>query len=148
MPISVQQILSSNLPVGFTGSQGPAGAAGAIGYVGSAGASGAVRMVTYADASPLTVNTDTTDMASTVYTGASGTYVINNPVGTISDGQKLIIRIQATNSQTLTFGTAFDGSTDLPLPTTLSGGSKIDYLGFMYSNTQLKWNLVAKNFGF
>jgi hypothetical protein len=85
-----------------------------------------------------------------IFTGASDTFTIANTTGSIAvtDGQRLMMRIQATNSQTLAFQAQFDGSTDLPLPTSLTGSSKVDYLGFVYNTTPGHWQLVAKNFGF
>ena len=135
-------------PQGPQGTVGFTGSAGATGFVGSAGSDGGGRVVSYANSSSLTVNTSSTDIATMIYTGAAGVFSINNTTGDVSDGQKLLIRITATNSQTLSFGTQFDGSDDLPLPTSLSGSSKTDYMGFLYSNTSSLWNMVAKNFGF
>ena len=106
------------------------------------------RVVDYANSSTFTVNADSTDIATMVYTGATGTLTIANTTGTPINGQKLIYRIQCTNSQTLSFATGFTGSTDLALPTTTSGSSKYDYLGFIYNSTSTTWHLLAKNFGF
>jgi hypothetical protein len=49
---------------------------------------------------------------------------------------------------TLSFNAIFAFSTDLVQPTTTTGGLKYDYLGFIYNSTALKWQVVAKVFGF
>jgi hypothetical protein len=106
------------------------------------------RNITYADATSITINAGNTDMAIQVNTQVVGTFTINAPTGTLSDGQKLMFRLQSTNIQTFSWDAVFDGSTDLNLPTTSSGSSKYDYMGFMYNSGQSKWNMISKNFGF
>jgi hypothetical protein len=106
------------------------------------------RTTTIANGTSITMNADTTDIAIQVNTQAAGTLTINAPTGTLVDGQKLTLRLQATNAQTFSFNGVFAGSTDLPLPLTSSSGSKYDYLGFIYNSTAAKWQLIAKNFGF
>ena len=83
-----------------------------------------------------------------INTQAVGTFTINAPTGTLSDGQKLMFRLQSTNIQTFSWDAVFDGSTDLNLPSTSSGSSKYDYMGFIYNTTATKWQILAKNFGF
>lgn len=107
-----------------------------------------VRVVSIADGTSITVNSDTTDIATQVNTQVAGTLTINAVTGTPSNGQKFIIRLQATNAQTFSWNAVFTGSTDLSLPTTSSSGSKYDYLGFIYNSTATKWQMLAKNFGF
>tara|TARA_R110000868_G_scaffold360090_1_gene622132 strand:- start:53 stop:367 length:315 start_codon:yes stop_codon:yes gene_type:complete len=104
--------------------------------------------VAVTDATSITVNGDTTDVATQVNTQAAGTLTINAVTGTLVNGQKIIIRLQATNAQTFSWNAVFIGSTDLTLPTTSSSGSKFDYVGFIYNTTTSKWHLLAKNFGF
>jgi hypothetical protein len=78
----------------------------------------------------------------------TGTLTVNAPTGTPYDGQKLLFRIQSTNSLTFVFNAIFIGSTDLAPPTVTSGGSKYDYMGWMYNSGDTKWNLISRNFGF
>jgi hypothetical protein len=73
---------------------------------------------------------------------------INAPTGTLSNGQKIIFRLTSTNVQTFSWNAVFIGSTDLALPTASSGSSKEDYVGFIYDSTAVKWQLLAKVFGF
>lgn len=119
-------------------------------YSGSAWTSipGQVRTTTIADATSITINSDTTDLAVQVNTQAAGTLTVNAPTGTPINGQKIILRLQATNLQTFSWNAAFVGSTDLALPTTSSSGSKYDYVGFVYNSTAGKWQMIAKMFGF
>lgn len=106
------------------------------------------RVVTIADATSVTINADTTDIATQANTQSAGTLTINAPTGTPFDGQKLIFRLSSTNVQTFSWNAAFQASTDLNLPTSSSGGGKYDYVGFIYNSTAAKWQLLAKVFGF
>jgi len=106
------------------------------------------RTVSYADATSLTFNADTTDTATQANTQATGTLTINAPTGTPYNGQKLIFRLQSTNVQTFAWNAAFSASLDLTLPTASTGSSKYDYMGFQYNSTSAKWNLLARVFGF
>ena len=112
-------------------------------------ASGSVlRVVSYADATSITINANTTDLAIMTTTQSAGTLTINAPTGTLTDGQRLLWRLRSTNVQLLSWNGVFAGSTDLPLPTSSSGGSKYDYMGFIYNTTSATWQILAKNFGY
>lgn len=106
------------------------------------------RVVSYTDATSITINADTTDIATMVNTQATGTFTINAPTGSLFNGQKLMFRLKSTNVQTLSWNAVFGGSTDAPLPTASSGSSLTDYLGFIYDSTANKWHVIAKNFGY
>jgi hypothetical protein len=67
------------------------------------------------------MNADTTDIATQINTQAAGTLTINAPTGTISNGQKIMLRIKSTNVQTFSWNAIFAGSTDSALPTATSG---------------------------
>jgi hypothetical protein len=108
----------------------------------------ATRLVTIANATSITANADTTDIAVQANTQVAGTLTINAPTGTPVDGQKLVIRLSSTAVQTFSFNAIFTGSTDQALPTVSSSGGKYDYMGFQYNSTAAKWNFIAKNFGF
>ncbi len=106
------------------------------------------RIVSHADATSITIDADTTDLATMINTQAAGTFTINAPTGTLFDGQKLMFKIKSTNAQTFSWNAVFAGSVDAPLPTTSSGASKTDYLGFIYDSSASKWHVIAKNFGY
>jgi hypothetical protein len=106
------------------------------------------RVVVVSDATSITINGDTTDIATQANTQSAGTLTINAPTGTPFNGQKVILRLLSTNVQTFSWNAAFAGSTDVPLPTTSTGTSKYDYMGFVYNSTAAKWQIIAKNFGF
>jgi hypothetical protein len=133
---------------GVAGPTGPTGATGSTGPTGPTGAMYGSRVVSYADATSITMNADTTDMATMANTQAAGTFTLNAPTGTLANGQKLMFRMTSTNVQTFSWNSVFRGSTDLVLPTASSGAGKEDYLGFIYDSTAIKWDLIAKNFGF
>ena len=106
------------------------------------------RVVSITDATSITINADTTDIATQANTQTAGTLTVNAPTGTPVNGQKLVLRLQSTNVQTFSWNAIFTGSTDLVLPTSSSGSSKYDYVGFIYNSTAAKWQLLAKVFGF
>jgi hypothetical protein len=106
------------------------------------------RVVSTATAASITINADTTDVATMENTEIAGTFTINAPSGTPTNSQKLIFRLSSTAAQTFSWNAIFQGSTDLVLPTVSSGGGNYDYMGFMYNSVNSKWQLVASNFGF
>lgn len=130
------------------GSSGQALTTDGAGNLSFATVGGSKRVVALADSTTLTVNASTTDLATQINTQAAGTLTIASPTGSPTDGQQITIRITSTNIQTFSWNAAFVGSTDLPLPPTSTGAGKTDYLGFVYSTAAVKWQLIAKNFGF
>ena len=106
------------------------------------------RVVALANATTITFNTDTTDIATQANTQLAGTLTVSAPTGTPINGQKLILRINSTNVQTFSWNAIFVSSTDLTLPSVTSGGTKTDYIGFIYNSGVSKWQILAKNFGF
>ena len=106
------------------------------------------RVVVIADGTSITINADTTDIATQANTQSAGTLTIAAPTGTPVNGQKLILRLLSSNIQTFSWNAVFAGSTDLTLPTASTGSSKYDYMGFMYNSASSTWQMLAKNFGF
>lgn len=106
------------------------------------------RVVAIADGTSVTINADTTDIATQANTQVAGTLTMNAPTGTLYNGQKLIFRMSSTAIQTFSWNSVFAGSTDLGLPTASSGGGLTDYVGFIYNSTSSKWQMLAKVFGF
>lgn len=106
------------------------------------------RVTTAADAVSITPNADNDDFTIQLNTQAAGTLTINNPSGTPTDRQPLNIQVKCTNAQTWAFGAQFRGSSDLALPTTSTGSSKWDKMGFEWNANDSKWDYVAKVYGF
>lgn len=101
------------------------------------------RVNSMADGASITPNGDTTDEATHSNTQPAGNLAVNSPSGTPTDGQRLVMRLKSSNAQTYNFNAVYRGSADVPLPTTLTGNNKTDYLGFLYNSTDTKWDLVA-----
>ena len=137
---------STNLGLGTMATQD----ASAVAITGGSMSGTAVtqRVVVIADGTSITINADTTDIATQANTQSAGTLTIAAPTGTPVNGQKLILRLLSSNIQTFSWNAVFAGSTDLTLPTASTGSSKYDYMGFIYNSTAVKWQLLAKNFGF
>jgi hypothetical protein len=106
------------------------------------------RVVVIADGVSVTMNADTTDMATQANTQVAGTLTIASPTGTLVDGQKLIFRLRSTNQQTFAWNAVFAGSSSTALPASSTGGTKYDYMGFIYNSTAAKWQLVGASYGF
>ncbi len=89
-------------------------------------------------------NADTDDVYKITAQAAAVT-TINNPSGTPTEGQTLMIRVKDDGTaRALTWsGTQWRASTDLALPTTTTLG-KTMYLGFVWNATDSKWDLLAK----
>lgn len=108
----------------------------------------APRVVPITDGISITVNADITDIATQINTQVAGTLTINAPTGTLRDGQKFILKIKSTNSQTFSWDVIFSGSFDIALPSSTTGSDLTDYMGFQYDTISSKWHMIAKNFGF
>jgi len=106
------------------------------------------RVLTVADATSISLNSDAADFFTQANTQVIGTLTINAPTGSPVNAQRLIIRIRSTNVQTFAWNAIFIGSDELFLPTVTSGSTKYDYFGFFYNTTASKWQLVSKLMGF
>jgi hypothetical protein len=104
--------------------------------------------VVITDGTTVTIDADSTDIATQANTQAVGTLTIAAPTGTPASGQKLIFRLLSTNIQTFSWNAAFQGSIDLPLPSASTGAGDYDYFGFIWNSTASKWQLLAKNMGY
>jgi len=100
------------------------------------------RVYSTTSLSTLTVASDSYDIAK--LTAQAASLIIANPTGTPTDGQPLEIWIKDNGTaRTITsFGTNFNASTDLPVPTTTIAG-KWMHLGFKYNSTTSKWDFLA-----
>jgi hypothetical protein len=86
------------------------------------------------------LNMDNLDMF--IVTAQAGALLFNSPGGTLAQGRQLIIRIKDNGTaRALTWNSVFRAmGTALPSTTVLS---KTLYLGFIYSSTDTKWDLIA-----
>lgn len=74
----------------------------------------------------------------------TGNITVNNPNGTLTDGQQMIFQFlqDGTGSRTITWGSAFAFGTDIT-GTTTSGASLTDYATCVYDSTSTKWRVVG-----
>lgn len=88
------------------------------------------------------LNGDTTDMF--IVTAQTGALKFNNPSGTPTDGQTLIISVASstTSARALTWDTAF-GSTTVTLPSTTAATTATLTIGFIWSVSKSLWQCVA-----
>lgn len=111
------------------------------------GALGIIRgATTVASSSTPTPNIDTTD--TYIITALAATATFGAPTGTPRDGMKLLIRIKDNGTpRSLAWNAIYRQGTDIALPST-TVTSKTLYAGFIYNNTDTKWDLVALATGF
>lgn len=90
----------------------------------------------------VTIDSDVTDILT--ITAQAGALLFNNPSGTPTQGQTLIVRIKDDGTaRALTYDTQFRAmGTTLPTTTVLS---KTLYMLFMRNTTDTKWDLLATN---
>ncbi len=101
------------------------------------------RVVSPADATSTTPNSDNADMTYQNNTAAGGTHTVNADTGTPTNGQLWIFKIKTTNVQTFSWNAQYVGGSTIALPTSTSGSSKIDYIGFIYDTVNSKWHCIS-----
>jgi hypothetical protein len=138
-----------NPATGFTGNFFDCHLAGggslfAIDYRGGLTLAGRIvdRVVTAADATSVTPNSDNADTTYQLNTQSIGTLTINADGGTPIECQDWWFKIKSTNVQTFSWNAVFVGTTDVSLPTTTSGSGKIDRFEFRYDIVNSKWVCV------
>ncbi len=82
------------------------------------------------------------------YSANTANFTFVNPSVTPKDGEKYIVRIKSNGVYTVSYGTKYAGSVDMPLPTATTGSNKVDFFLFTYHKDADKMYLIAKNFGF
>ncbi len=105
------------------------------------------RVVTAADATSVTPNTDSADWTYQLNTQATGTLTINADAGTPTNCQAWGFKIKSTNVQTFSWDSEYVGGT-VALPTVSSGGSNIDYFTFIYDTVDSKWHFTGQSLNF
>lgn len=96
------------------------------------------RVVGYASAATITVDANTTDIATTTI---NQTTTFANPTGVIINGQMFELIGTATGTRTISWGTNFASSTDLNNILTVASGTT-RWL-FEYTTDRSKWELVG-----
>ena len=88
------------------------------------------------------IASDTQDMF--IVTAQAGDLLFNNPTGTPTDGQKLIISVASstTSARALTWGNGY-GATTVALPTTTTATTATLTMGFIWSASKSLWQCVA-----
>lgn len=89
-----------------------------------------------------TINTDNYDLFSITGQTVDITSMTTNLSGTPTSGQSLIIQITGTASRAITWGTGFESSGNVTLPSTTSGTTMLS-VGFIYNSATSKWTCVA-----
>jgi hypothetical protein len=85
------------------------------------------------------LNADTLD--EFIVTAQAGALKFNNPSGTPTDGQCLLIAVTGTAARALTYDTQFQAST-VALPTTTVSTNRLN-MGFIWSSATSKWIIVG-----
>jgi hypothetical protein len=142
--IGTTRVMSINGTSVGIGTSSPAYTLDVSGTVNGAGLRGKYipRTSSTTSTTSVTPTIDTEDVF--VVTAQAQSLTINNPTGTIVNGQRFILRIKDNGTpQSLTFGNLYRASTDLPLPSITLAGKTI-YLGFIYNSDANRWDLIAK----
>ena len=95
-------------------------------------------------AASYTTNTGTSlnidNLDEFIVTAQAGALLFNNPTGTPTDGQELLIAVTGTAARALTYGTQFEAST-VVLPTTTVTTARLD-MKFVWRADTSKWRIV------
>lgn len=103
---------------------------------------------TAANATSITPNTDTADITYQANTQAVGTLTINADAGVgQTNGRSWLLKIKSTNVQTFSWTSGYVGGTTA-LPTTTTGGGKIDNYSFIYDTVNSKFQFTGQALGF
>lgn len=67
-----------------------------------------------------------------------------------ADGQRFVLRLRqdGTGGRSISFGSAYRGSSDTALPSTTGTASATDYFAFRYNAASSKFDFMAPNKGF
>lgn len=100
------------------------------------------RILTVTYTATITPNASITDILRVTLTG---NVIMNVPTGTFVDGQQIQYELtqDSTGSRTISFGTGYGFSTDLPSPTLTTTANKTDILGFEYNAVVGVWRCMA-----
>lgn len=98
-----------------------------------------------------TINTDASlgyVVGSTYRVTLGGNRTIANPTN-LTDGQRIIYEIKqdATGSRTVSWGSKFTWSDDIPLPTLSTSAGYVDFVSFVYNSSADKLYVTGTNIG-
>lgn len=86
------------------------------------------------------------DQCAITHTGAAGTLTMANPSGTPTDGEMMLVRFQCSALQTLTWGSNFIASTNVPLPTQCPVTTALEFhIGLIYISSLGKFQVMASD---
>ena len=101
------------------------------------------RVLTTASSATPTLNTDDYDMHRITALAAAITNMSTNLTGTPTDGQSLIISITDNGTaRAITWGTSFEASGTVALPTTTVISTRID-VAFIWNTVSSKWRIMG-----
>jgi hypothetical protein len=85
---------------------------------------------------------------STFTVTLGGSRTLANPTN-LTDGQRMVFRLKqdGTGSRTITWGSKYRFSTDIPSPTLSTIANYVDYVAFIYNLTDDKLDVVGVNIG-
>ena len=101
------------------------------------------RIVTAADATSITPNTDSADITYQACTQGAGTLTINADTGTPTNGQLWELWVKCTNAQTPSFNAQYVAM-GTSLPTSFPAGKNVKMI-FQWDSGTSKWGLLAAN---
>lgn len=106
----------------------------------------APRVVSLTDAATITPNSATTDLGAVTL---GGNRTMAAPTGSPVTGQLLTLRVRqdATGSRTLTWDSIYRFSGGVA-PTLTTTAGKVDYIQFVYNNTDTKWDCINTKMDF
>jgi hypothetical protein len=105
------------------------------------------RVVTAADATSITPNSDDADITYQLNSQGTGPLDINADVGAPTDGQSWLLKIRSANAQNFDWNAMFVGG-NLALPIQTTGGDKVDYYAFIYDVGNSVWHYTGSALGF
>lgn len=100
------------------------------------------RVTSEASSATPTVNSNNSDIHRITALATAITNASTNLTGTPTHGQKLIYEITGTATRAITWGTSFEASGNVPLPTTTSGTVML-MVGFSWNSATSKWRCVG-----
>jgi hypothetical protein len=106
------------------------------------------RVVEEPDTSSISPNTDSGEISYQSNTQPAGTLTIKADTGVPADGQQWTLKIKSANVQSYSWDGTYVGGTTVKLPTSSSGGEKIDYITFVFDGQNSKWDCIRVEAGY